>query len=146
MGRVSPQLQVSLAVPLTVVPLPVVAVAVTVIAPAVAPVHVATPLVESFTLLMLTLTGSETDQVAKPKGNGGRGHPEANTGPGMNCCWFPGGTALWLAVALAGEMLTAVMLQSWVLEPPQPALAQDKNRTQKIAKDVLTAEKSYSSG
>jgi len=38
--------------------------------PVVAPVHVAVPLVWSFKLLMLMLIGSETDQVAKPKGPG----------------------------------------------------------------------------
>jgi len=111
------------------------AVAVTVIAPAVAPLHVATPLVWSFALLMLTLTGSETDQVAKPKGKGGGTHPLGNTGPGMNCCWFPGGAALWFATPLAGEIETPVMVQSWLLEPPQPA-AKLRRKAQK-AKDVF---------
>lgn len=108
------------------------AVAVTVIAPAVAPLHVATPLVWSFALLMLTLTGSETDQVAKPKGKGGGTHPWGNTGLAMNCCWFPGAAALWFAEPLAGEIDIPVMLQSWLLEPPQPAAAKLRSRAPKI--------------
>src|SRR5690349_4082191 len=101
-------------------------------APVVAPVHVAVPLVWSFKLLMLTLIGSETDQVAKSKGSGGGIHPFGNTGPARNCCWLPGAAEAWLATALCGATLSAVILQLGVESPPHPAAARDSNRAQRI--------------
>jgi hypothetical protein len=101
--HVKDQLQVNVAVPLAVPPpvsRPSLAVAVTLTGPAVAPMQVAVPYVWSFTLLMLTLTVSETDHVAKLKGIGGGMQPEGSVNPAMNCCWLPGDAAVWLATAL----------------------------------------------
>ena len=82
---------------------------------------------------MLTFVVSETAKVAKKNDTGGIGHPEGNTGVALNCCWFPGAAAVWLAVASKGKRLSAVMLQSWV-EAPQPAAAKHRSRvTNRIA-------------
>jgi hypothetical protein len=96
-------------------------VAVTVTAPAVAPLHVALPRVESWALLMLTLVESETVQVASKM------LPVMNAQPGgtfpmkaSKCCILPGGAAVWSAVAAAGDTLMERILHPWLLAvPPQ---------------------------
>jgi hypothetical protein len=96
-------------------------VAVTVTAPAVAPLHVALPRVESWALLMLTLVESETVHVASKM------LPVMNEQPGgtlpmkaSKCCVFPGGGAVWSTVALDGETLMERILHGSLLAvPPQ---------------------------
>jgi hypothetical protein len=103
--------------------------------------HVAVPLVWSFKLLMLMLTGSETDQVAKAKGNGGGMQPFGKTGLARNCCWFPGAAAVWLATALWGAMLSAVELQLRALLPPQPAAAKHNSKPMTVFAGVVSIGK-----
>ncbi len=98
-------------------------------------------------MLMLTLTGSETDHVAKSKGSGGGGHPIGMLGPALNCCWFPGAEEIWLAAAFCGETLSEVTVQSSVPVavpaaplPPQAIRAKEgsKPRNMIAAGDLIT--------
>jgi hypothetical protein len=75
---------------------------------------------------MLAFMVSETDHTAVVR------LPWDTTHPGLTaeakaskCCVFPGGGALWLMVALAGDTLIAVILQASVigLFPPHPKVA-----------------------
>ena len=143
-------MQVSDAEPVTVAPpasLGSLALAVTFTAPAVAPRQIAVPRVESSALLMLTLTGSETDHVAKSKGRGGGGHPMGMFGPALNCCWFPGAEEIWLAAAFCGMTLSALTVQSSVPLaapavplPPHPVTAKESSKARKMiaAGDFIT--------
>jgi len=120
------QLQVSDAAFVTLVPSPAGTVAVIVAAPLVAPLHVAVPKVAPCTLLMLTLTLSETDQLPVVKLLWDTTHPCVTAeAKASKCCVFPGGGAVWLMVTLAGETLIAVILQASVigLGPPHPTVA-----------------------
>jgi len=116
------QLHVSVAVPVSALPLFALAgrVAVTVTAEFVWFKQVATPKVASWALLMFTLIGSETDQVTflNAAAVAMVEHPEGMTGKAKNWFAFAGGEALWSALALGGEILIAVEEQSL---PPHPA-------------------------
>jgi len=88
----------------TFVPSPAGTVAVMVTAPEVGPLQVAVPKVGPCTLLMLTLMLSETDQVPFVRLLWDTTHPEVTAeAKTSKCRVFPGGGAVWLMVALAGE-------------------------------------------
>jgi hypothetical protein len=116
------QLQVSIAVAETFPPVEAGTVAVTVTAPPVAALQVATPKVGPTTLLMVTFTGSETDQVAVLKLPVRGLHPAGGTSKALNCCALAGGAAAWSAVAVLGVTVICTMSPHFgVVFPPQPA-------------------------
>jgi hypothetical protein len=116
------QLQVSIAVAETFPPAEAGTVAVTVTAPPVAALQVATPKVGPTTLLMVTFTGSETNQVAVLKLLVRGLHPAGGTSKALNCCALAGGAAAWSAVAVLGvTVICTISPHFGVVFPPQPA-------------------------
>ena len=68
--------------------------------------QVAVPNVESCALLMVTLTGSETDQVTSMRFDPVAAHPGVRLPPhARKRCEFSGDGTPWSAVAVVGETL-----------------------------------------
>lgn len=75
--------------------------------------QVAVPKVESCVLLMVTLTGSDTDQVTSVRFDCKALHPAVRLPPhARKRCEFPGGGAAWSAAAVGGETLRDPKKQS----------------------------------
>jgi hypothetical protein len=90
---------------------------------------------------MLTFTGSETDHItfvrllwtiAQPCGT--------EAAKAANCCVFPGGAAVWSAIAEPGETVIAPMKHRLLVLPPQPASAKHNamNAAEKALRSLKT--------
>jgi hypothetical protein len=106
--------------------------AVTVIGPLVVPIQVASPLVESAAELIFTFTASETVHcgvsLAMIAGEAaddtaGTAQPACAAGEAvaMNCSSSPGATAMWSAVAVAGETAVTSIVEQADCDVEQPA-------------------------
>ena len=98
--------------------------------------QVPVPKVESCALLMVTFTGSDTDQVTFIRFDVTAAHPAGRSPPNATKrCESPGGGAVWSAVAVGGETLRDP--KEHLLEVPQPAIESDRERAKVTCQDFI---------